>query len=49
MKNKSHCISPQKYLPNQITQEDGRYKSPTFGSTSKAYKQSSIIDIYINL
>jgi len=41
MKNKEHCISPQKYLPSMVSQESGRYKSPGFGYSTKLAKPST--------
>ncbi len=43
LKDKEHCVSPQKYHINLKTQEDGRYKNPFFGTSKKFPIESSII------
>lgn len=42
MKNTEHCISPQKYYPTMVTQENGRHKTPSFGLAQKFMKDTSI-------
>jgi len=41
MKCKSHCISPQKYLPSTITQENGRFKGVGIGFGDRLKKSGS--------